>query len=265
MSSPAGWYPDPDPDARPGSSRYWDGSAWTAHVRVEQGAPGPQAPARQGNPYQQGNPYHRADPYQQGFGYPAAPAAGAYGPSGKWTHNPAGRPLSGWGRRLAAYLLDGVVLFVASLVVAGPWWSQITSTYGDFFRESLDAAETGATPPSQTDLMAALAGPMLAVSLISLLLTFAYQVGFWKWRGATPGKMALGIRIVPWASGEDLPWGMVLKRWLAVNAGALFSLVPYVGALGGFWPLLDGLWPLWDDRRQALHDKFAGTSVVRTR
>jgi uncharacterized RDD family membrane protein YckC len=26
--------------------------------------------------------------------------------------------------------------------------------------------------------------------------------------------------------------------------------------------ILDLLWPLWDDKRQALHDKIAGTNVV---
>jgi uncharacterized RDD family membrane protein YckC len=31
--------------------------------------------------------------------------------------------------------------------------------------------------------------------------------------------------------------------------------------LGLAW-LLDGLWPLWDDKRQALHDKVASTQVV---
>jgi uncharacterized RDD family membrane protein YckC len=29
--------------------------------------------------------------------------------------------------------------------------------------------------------------------------------------------------------------------------------------------LLDYLWPLWDDKKQALHDKVAKTNVVRTR
>jgi uncharacterized RDD family membrane protein YckC len=30
---------------------------------------------------------------------------------------------------------------------------------------------------------------------------------------------------------------------------------------GSYW-LLDNLWPLWDRKRQALHDKAAGTNVV---
>jgi len=30
---PAGWYPNPDPGQQ-GTNRYWDGSAWTAHVQA---------------------------------------------------------------------------------------------------------------------------------------------------------------------------------------------------------------------------------------
>jgi uncharacterized RDD family membrane protein YckC len=39
-------------------------------------------------------------------------------------------------------------------------------------------------------------------------------------------------------------------------------MVPFVG---GWYALLDELWLLWDPRRQCLHDKWAGTVVVRTR
>lgn len=27
-----GWYPDPNPQVRAGSQRYWDGAQWTAHT-----------------------------------------------------------------------------------------------------------------------------------------------------------------------------------------------------------------------------------------
>jgi hypothetical protein len=33
----------------------------------------------------------------------------------------------------------------------------------------------------------------------------------------------------------------------------------------GLYPLLDDLWPLWDDKKQAIHDKLAKTNVVRIR
>jgi uncharacterized RDD family membrane protein YckC len=57
----------------------------------------------------------------------------------------------------------------------------------------------------------------------------------------------------------------VLLRWLVQNIASLLSVVPFVGSFAGLFPLLDGLWPLWDDKRQALHDKAARTNVVRVR
>lgn len=42
MSTPAGWYPDPDADD--GSQRWWDGDNWTEH-RAPAAAPAPAAPS----------------------------------------------------------------------------------------------------------------------------------------------------------------------------------------------------------------------------
>jgi uncharacterized RDD family membrane protein YckC len=35
-----------------------------------------------------------------------------------------------------------------------------------------------------------------------------------------------------------------------------------VGVVGSLLIILNLLWPLWDDKRQALHDKIAATNVV---
>ena len=40
------------------------------------------------------------------------------------------------------------------------------------------------------------------------------------------------------------------------------QIVPLVSGLYFIVFLLDYLWPLWDDKRQALHDKVAATQVV---
>ncbi|MET7621045.1 DUF2510 domain-containing protein [Streptomyces sp. NPDC005408] len=48
MTTPAGWFPDPN---MPGTERWWDGTAWTAHTRpVQAQAPAPAQPAGFGPP-----------------------------------------------------------------------------------------------------------------------------------------------------------------------------------------------------------------------
>ncbi|NLT53787.1 MAG: RDD family protein [Actinomycetales bacterium] len=71
-------------------------------------------------------------------------------------------------------------------------------------------------------------------------------------RGPRPGRRTPLPRVP-----EGLPsWGQAVKRWVTERVAA---------ALVGLYLYLDLLWSLWDTRRQALHDKWPGTVVVRTR
>lgn len=54
------------------------------------------------------------------------------------------------------------------------------------------------------------------------------------------------------------------KRFGIYTALSLLSAIPLVGTLFSFLSLINYLWPLWDDKKQALHDKVAATNVVRT-
>ena len=84
---------------------------------------------------------------------------------------------------------------------------------------------------------------------------------FLRWRGATPGKMAVGLRVVPVDEGRST----AKLTWSAVTIRALFWTVP------NLWPMLivvrviDVLMPLWNPKRQALHDLVAKTQVVKIR
>jgi len=57
------------------------------------------------------------------------------------------------------------------------------------------------------------------------------------------------------ASGGPIGADRAGLRYIVVG---LFRIIPFFG----LFTLLDGLWPLWDPRRQALHDKIAGSVVV---
>ena len=71
--------------------------------------------------------------------------------------------------------------------------------------------------------------------------------------GQTLGKQALGLRVVTTA-GVPVTFGVGVKRQLLGQT--LIGLFTF-----GFYYLIDYAWPLWDERKQALHDKIATTYV----
>ncbi|QNN53514.1 RDD family protein [Nocardioides mesophilus] len=240
---PAGWYPDPDPDApEPRGQRYWDGRLWTEHVQPAAGAPAYPSPAG-------------------GYRYPGAP--GGYAAGAAVATTPDGQQLAGWWSRVGAYLIDLVVMTPLIAILAFPWIREIAGAYADMVREVLDAVRSGQAVPDQSGFAADNAGPLLALTLVSLLVNFVYNVGFLKWKAATPGKLLIGLRVRLREVPGPLGWGTVLRRWVGQNWYSPLSLVPVLGNLLVIYPFLDLLWPLWDSKKQALHDKIAATNVVR--
>lgn len=86
----------------------------------------------------------------------------------------------------------------------------------------------------------------------SQILVLLFRVGYnWPWNsiGWSPGKRAVGLRLV---RGEGGPPGPL--HGFGRSVGALVS-----DLLLGF----GYLWALWDRNNQTWHDKLAGTYVVR--
>lgn len=88
--------------------------------------------------------------------------------------------------------------------------------------------------------------------LLSFVLPAIGVVWFWIARQATPGKLAIGARIVDARTGGKPTSGQL---WLR-----------YLGYYPAFIPLALGLiWVAFDPRKQGWHDKLAGTVVVRNK
>lgn len=104
-----------------------------------------------------------------------------------------------------------------------------------------------------SDVLASLLKPRgPADVLINWVLPAAAIIVFWLTRKATPGKMAIGARVVDAATGKAI----------SVRQGIVRYLGYYVSTL----PLCLGLiWVAFDPRKQGWHDKLAGTVVVRSR
>ncbi|PFG66341.1 putative RDD family membrane protein YckC [Propionibacteriaceae bacterium ES.041] len=274
-AAPGGWYPDP---ARDGQERYWDGWQWTRNTRpMEQSAPAaqPGAYGQQPGYGQQGygqQGYGQQGYGQQGYGqqpggYGQAPYGQpgqgmqpAYGRPGPMATTADGVPLASWGWRLLAFVIDWMLL---SLVTNGI--AQVTGLNAAISR-SMSAYEAYLTEVmttgTQLDLgqvvQLIVTPQMVAVQALTLVAFIVYQALMLRSRGATLGKLATGLRVVPLGQGRSprgLRWGTAVIRPLVTQ---LMGLVPLLG-------LLDYLFPLWDRNRQALHDKPARTQVVRER
>jgi len=91
---------------------------------------------------------------------------------------------------------------------------------------------------------------MLKQDGIYLPALAAYGAFMWKFKSTTVGGIVCNLKVVR-ADGRELDWSTAIVRALS----CFLSLA--VAGLGF-------LWIVFDDNRQAWHDKIAGTVVVRT-
>ena len=219
------------------------------------GAPG--APAG-GAPYPYQQPYPQQQyqqPYPSAYPQPYPTSyAGAAMPPGKKTTTPDGQPLAGLGARLVARIVDGFVVAVVGVLAGLPLWIDAFRSMFDWIEANQTAFETGTVNPFALYTESGALGPLIGAQLVLYIVQAIYTIGLVGWRGATLGKLIMGIQVRDWNTPGVPTWGQATKRWVT---GEL------VGALVGLYSLIDALFPLWDDRKQALHDKWPGTVVVR--
>jgi uncharacterized RDD family membrane protein YckC len=94
--------------------------------------------------------------------------------------------------------------------------------------------------------------PNLAFLLIYPFLigfSFAYSVYFVGKYGATPGKMALGLKIVS-SSGQPVGYGKAFARMLGEMLSGLICYMGYIMVA-------------FNDEKKALHDQICDTRVIR--
>ncbi|MFN8126121.1 MAG: RDD family protein [Candidatus Nanopelagicales bacterium] len=276
MTTPAaGWYPDP---AGSGRLRYWNGQAWTGHVSPPDPEPEPVVATPEPDPEP---PTLTAPPVfaPVAAAPPVAPtqAPQAVGPG--WQQpavadrlGPDGQVLSGWWRRFFGYLIDAVLISIIAALVIGIY-AAMTGGFGTLFNAdawSALLAKAEANPgyqPSQAEIEGLLGPGLLPligwVTVVSLFLNFLNGVVLVASSGQTVGDRVVGTRKV--TAGRHIPgFGAAMLRWLIPVALSLLQVLPVIGiAALAVW-VLDYLWPLWDQRRQALHDKAAQTYVERT-
>jgi uncharacterized RDD family membrane protein YckC len=132
--------------------------------------------------------------------------------SGPPVGGPSG-PRAGFWRRFAAAFLDGIILGIVNFILG-----RIFSV-GVYY-------------------------------VLSVIIDWGYYTALeGSERGASLGKMALGIRVLDFERGGRLSYGRALAR----NVAKILSAIPIF--LGYFWML-------WDSEKRTWHDKIAGAVVV---
>jgi uncharacterized RDD family membrane protein YckC len=167
--------------------------------------------------------------------YPGAPQ------NAQWMYNVRatadGVPLASWGKRLLAWILDGIVITILGGLVT----RVVAPGYFDAISNILDASSRGATPQEMNALASDLTTSALEAGIVVWLVSSAYCIAFWTTTAQTLGKMAVGISV----RAADRPGPLTL------GTAVLRRLVPLASQFVPLLSLLDGLWPLWttSDRR----------------
>ena len=177
---------------------------------------------------------------------PGSPARAVGYPPPGFSETPPGAPYATWGIRVGGYLIDAVIF----LVVLGLFYL--------LFRHShtLDV-----------HLMARKGTRRRNISAVPFLISGVLWIAYGTFlcgspRGQTVGMMAVGVRAVRDETQGELGYGRALGRAVFEGVLRLINLLFFL--LGLVW-ILDMLFPLWDKKRQTLHDKVAGSVVLRTR
>ncbi|HJT63991.1 MAG TPA: RDD family protein [Candidatus Limnocylindria bacterium] len=157
-------------------------------------------------------------------------------PPSDWTAPPPaqagpapGLRYGGFWVRFIAIFLDGIVIGVITSALA------VFALGGEMMVTTTEAGVL--TFNTTTNAFGALVGLL-------------YFVGFWGWRGQTPGMIPFNMRVVMADDGSKPDWVRMLLRYV----GLLISIAVF---------FLGVIWAGFDRRKQGWHDKIAGTVVVR--
>jgi uncharacterized RDD family membrane protein YckC len=153
---------------------------------------------------------------------------------------PFGWHYGGFWIRFGARIIDGFVLGVPFMLLAA------------VFIPSL--LRPGSQPSNP-----AFAVFFLSLLAVGLLSAITYEVLMLRYRGATVGKMACGLKVVR-SDGRSLGWGVSFGRFFMWNI--VTNGIPYLNFI---LMLVSGIMAGVDDEKRAMHDRVCDTRVIYKR
>ena len=215
----------------PGTQRYWNGVEWVG------------------------------DPHPvPGWG----PVPGGAEPGYSAAGIPGGHELAGVGARMLARAIDLGIGFALGALVFLPFGGlEYIQDVIDVISQTLDSGQQF----DQSDLPTP---PSAFPGFIVGLLWLGAQIALVALKGATIGKLALGLRIIRQDDGTIPPgWRPAVMRHLVAAVSAFTSVVPVIGQLVGCIAIIVGLASVVmlfaDSQRRTVMDFVASTFVVKSR
>lgn len=152
---------------------------------------------------------------------------------------------AGFWLRFVAYIIDYIILYVINLIIIAPVLGIIGIGASSAAMDFGSMTEGDALQMIQTILMAVVAGSIVLM-VINLLYYTLMEAS--KFQG-TVGKMALGLKVTD-KDGNRLDFVKALLRNLGKIVSGAILMIGYI--MAGF-----------TEKKQALHDMFVGTLVVK--
>jgi len=165
----------------------------------------------------------------------ASGAAGAY---------PLAWRYGGFWVRFGARFIDGLIFMVPVLIFAAAFIPNL-------IRAASQTRNPGSAPSH------AFAGfGFITFFVVFFLAGGCYEILMLKYRSATLGKMACGLKVIR-SDGRTLSWGVCFGRFFMWNV--VTSGIPYINTV---LMLVTAIMLGVDDEKRALHDRVCDTRVI---
>jgi uncharacterized RDD family membrane protein YckC len=142
---------------------------------------------------------------------------------------------AGFWIRVVAHIVDSIILWVIQFPI------------GMLLGFIMGMATAGTDDPAQ-NLIIIIPIQILNMAL-SIIIPCLYSVIFIVKKGATPGKMAVGIKVINADGNEQISVGKAIGRYFAKILSGLILCIGY-------------LMIAFDDQKRGLHDRICKTLVV---
>lgn len=168
---------------------------------------------------------------------------------------------AGFFRRFLAFMIDNLVIMLIALIVFFLIAEVAAARRGEQgeFSRMLAAIKKGESvligidkTPLPRDKKTFYVGGEKFNFIFEFLIGYAYYILFFRFGGRTPGKRLLRLRVVDLQGRPRLGWYQALERAHGYAASALLAFLGFLQVL-------------WDHQGLTMHDKLAGTTVIRIR